>query len=203
VPRNVVLFLYGTPNIVGSLLGLLGLGLLFGGVIKQYWLFIVVGLYVAGLLLTPRSRAVELTVQSQLSAENVRDALEDLVRKIRPKVPKEILTKVERITLAILTLLPKMGDVNSGDPTIYTVRQTALAYLPEALQHYLSLPAAYANFHPVHDGKTAKTLLLEQLDLLATTMDQVVEDFHRQDTDKLLIHGRFLAERFRKTDLLA
>lgn len=35
VPRKVLLFLYGTPNIVGSLLGLLGLGLFFGGVIKQ------------------------------------------------------------------------------------------------------------------------------------------------------------------------
>src|SRR5215510_4127127 len=203
MPRHVLLFVYGTPNIVGALLGLMGLGLFFGGVIQRYWFFIVVGLYVAGLLLTPRSRAVELTLQSQVSAEHVRDALEDLVNKVRHKVPKEILTKVDRIQAAILTLLPKIGDVNSGDPTTYTVRQTALAYLPQALQHYLNLPPAFANFHPVKDGKTAKTLLLEQLDLLAKTMDQVVEDFHRQDTEQLLIHGRFLEERFHKTDLLA
>jgi hypothetical protein len=52
------------------------------------------------------------------------------------------------------------------------VRQTALEFLPEALQHFLKLPPAFANVHPLKDGKTAKTLLLEQLDLLATTMEQ-------------------------------
>ena len=201
--RRVLLFLYGTPNIVGSLLGILGLGLFFAGLINQYWFFIVVGLYVAGLLLTPRNKIAELTLRSQLSTEDVQNVLENLVDKIRHKVPKEILAKVERIKDAICTLLPKIGDAATDDHSVYIVRQTALEYLPEALQHYLNLPSAFANFHPVKDGKTAKALLLEQLDLLARTMDQVVEDFHRQDTDKLLIHGRFLEERFRKTDLLA
>lgn len=201
--RRIVLFLYGSPNIVGSLLGLLGLGLFFGGLIKHYWLFIVIGLYMAGLFLTPRNKTAELTLQSQLAAEDVQDALENLVGKIRRKVPTDVLVQVERIKDAICTLLSKISDVQSGDHAIYTVRQTALEYLPDALQHYLSLPSAFANFHPVKDGKTAKTLLLEQLDLLAETMEQIVEGVHRHDTEQLLIHGRFLEERFRKADLLA
>jgi len=145
----------------------------------------------------------ELMLQGELSAEDVQDALESLVHKIRRKVPKDVLAKVERIKDAIFTLLPRIGDVKSGDHAIYTVRQTALEYLPGALQHYLSLPPAFANFHPVKDGKTAKMLLVEQLDLLANTMEQIVEDVHHYDTEQLLIHGRFLEERFRKADLFA
>lgn len=201
--RRIVLFLYGTPNIVGSVLGLLGLGLFFGGLINRYWFFIVVGLYLAGLLLTPRNKTTELTLQDQLSAEDVQDALENLVGKIRGKVPTDVFAQVERIKAAICTLLPKIGAVNSADHARYTVRQTALEYLPDALQHYLNLPLAFANFHPLKDGKTAKMILLEQLDLLAKTMEQIVEDVHHRDTEQLLIHGRFLEERFRKADLFA
>jgi len=197
----VWLFLYSTPNIVGAVCGLAGLGLFFGGVVKKYWLFIVVGLYVAGLLLTPRNKAVALSLQSELTAEDIRAALETLMAQIRPRVPKEIFAQVERIREAIFALLPTIIDVNSGDHAVYTVRQTALEYLPAALQHYLNLPTAFANLHPLKEGKTATTLLREQLELLATTMEDMVEDFHRQDAEQLLIHGRFLEERFHKADL--
>jgi len=43
--QRILLFLYSTPNIVGSLLGILGLALFFFGVIGRFWLLIVVGLY--------------------------------------------------------------------------------------------------------------------------------------------------------------
>jgi hypothetical protein len=61
-----------------------------------------------------------------------------------------------------------------------------------------------------HAGGTAKLykpatrlrqLLGEQLDLLDTSMKQ--EDIHRNDTQKLVVHGRFLEDKFRKDDLLA
>src|SRR5215475_7127473 len=118
VSRRVLLFLYSTPNIVGSVFGLAGLGLFFGGVIKKYWLFIVVGLYVAGLLLTPKNKAVELTLQSELTADDIHTSLETLMVKIRPRVPKEIFAQVERIREAIFALLPKIADVNSGDRAV-------------------------------------------------------------------------------------
>ena len=42
--RSLLLFLYSTPNIVGCLLGVFGLLSFFAGIIKAYWLFIVLGL---------------------------------------------------------------------------------------------------------------------------------------------------------------
>jgi len=203
VSQNVLLFLYGTPNLVGSLLGLSGLGLYFGGIINCYWLFIVVGLYVAGVLLTPKRPAAHFTLQQDLAAEDIRETLENLIKRVRRKVPKEVLVKIEHIKESIFIILPKLDAFPGGAQSAYIVRQTALEFLPEALQHFLNLPPAFANVHPLKDGKTAKTLLLEQLDLLATTMEQMVEDAHRSDAEKLLVHGRFLEERFRKVDVLS
>ena len=66
-------------------------------------------------------------------------------------------------------------------------------YLPTALQNYLSLPPAFANLHPVRDGKTARQLLNEQLDILDPEMKEIVVDISANDTQKLLAHGRFLS----------
>jgi hypothetical protein len=199
--QRILLYLYGTPNIVGSALGILGLLLFFGGLINRFWLLIVLGLYGIGALATPRSPTYDLRLRNQLTAEEIREELENLVRSIRKRVPKDILAKVESIKNSILEILPSIVDVNSSDYDIYTIRQTALDYLPETLGNYLSLPPAFRNLHPVRDGKTAKQLLSEQLDLLDQQMKEIAQDFYRNDTQRLMAHGRFLEQKFRKTAL--
>ena len=44
--------------------------------------------------------------------------------------------------------------------------------------------------------------MLEQLGLLDTELKSVIEDLHRNDTQRLLAHGRFLNEKFGKSDLM-
>lgn len=198
--QRFYLYLYSTPNIVGSALGIFGLMLFFVGVIGRFWFLIVIGLYLIGVLATPKSPTYELTLRNQMSAEEIRDGLESLVRKIQNKVPKEILDKVSSIKNSILEILPRIVDINSSDYDIYTIRQTALEYLPETLQNYLNLPKAYATLHPVKDGKTAKQLLSEQLDLLDREMKEIVDDFYRNDTERLMAHGRFLSEKFSQSE---
>lgn len=199
--QHVLLFLYSTPNIVGSILGILGLVLLFLGVIGKFWFFIVLGLYAIGVLATPKSPTYDLRLRNQLTADEIREELENLVKSIRRKVSKDILAKVESIKDSILEILPNIVDVSSSDYNIYTIRQTALDYLPETLENYLNLPPAFRNLHPVKGGKTAKQLLVEQLDLLDQQMKEIAQDFYRNDTQRLMAHGRFLEEKFRKTDL--
>jgi len=197
----LLLFLYSNPNIVGSTLGILGLLLFFSGVIERFWFFIVLGLYGIGVLATPQSPTYELRLQSQLTADEIRQELENLVRSIRKVASKDILAKVESIKDAILEILPKIVDLSSSDYDIYTIRQTALEYLPETLENYLNLPPAFRKLHPVKAGKTPKQLLLEQLDLLDQEMEEIVQDFYRNDTQRLTAHGRFLEQKFKKTDL--
>ena len=196
--QRFLLYLYSTPNIVGSLLGILGLALFFLGIINQFWFLIVIGLYGIGVLATPRSPTYELGLKNQLTADDIRAELDDLTAKIKGKVPKEVFDLVQSIKASIIEVLPQFVDLSGGDYNIFTIKQTALDYLPASLQNYLNLPPAYANLHPVKDGKTSKQLLLEQLNLLDQEMKEIVQAVYTNDTQKLMVQGQFLKEKFQK-----
>lgn len=200
---RILLYLYSTPNIVGSLLGLTGLLLFFLGVIQDFWLFIVVGLYLIGVLVTPKQTAYDLAIQTQVSVEEIQAQLDALVHKIRKRMPAETLAKVESIKASIESILPILAASKLGDRNVFTIRQTVFEYLPTALENYLSLPPAFANWHPIRDGKTARQLLNEQLDLLDREMKEIVVDMSANDVQKLLAHGRFLEQKFNQADFLS
>ena len=196
-----MLFLYSTPNIIGSALGIVGLLLFFLGIIHNFWFLIVVGLYGIGVLATPHSPTYELSLKNQLTVDDIRQELNDLVRKIQGKVPKEIMDLVLSIKTSIFEVLPQIVDLSSGDQNIYLIKQTALDYLPATLQKYMNLPPAYASLHPVQDGKTPKQLLIEQITLLDDKMKEVVQAINNNDTQKLLVQGQFLKDKFHKPAL--
>jgi hypothetical protein len=196
--QRALLFLYSTPNIVGCLLGILGLVLFFLGIINQFWFLIVIGLYGIGVLATPHSPTYELGLKNQLTANDIREELDDLIRQIKGKVPKDVLDIVQSIKASILEVLPQIVDLSGSDYNVYTIKQTALDYLPASLQNYLNLPPAYANLHPVKDGKTSKQMLLDQLSLLDQEMKEVVQAVYANDTQKLMVQGQFLKEKFQK-----
>lgn len=135
-----------------------------------------------------------------LTAEDMRGALATMHTLIQHEVPRDVLTKVEQIEQAILQALPYITDIGSSNQTIFMVRQMALSYLPETLENYLKLPRDYAMQEIIKDGKTAHQLLLSQLSLLEQEITEVVREFRRNDAEKLLIHGRFLEEKFTRGD---
>lgn len=200
-PSNLLLYLYSTPNIVGSIMGLVGLGLFFLGIINQFWLLIVAGMYGIGALATPKNPKFEIHLRNQLTVEDIRNELEELVRSVRGKLPNDVMERVVSIKESITEVLPQIVDLGGSDYNIFLIQQTALDYLPSALERYLNLPKAYANIHPVKDGKTAKQLLLEQLNLLDAEMKSVVQEVYRNDTQQLIVHGRFLQDKFQKSSL--
>ena len=197
------MFLYSTPNLVGAALGLVGLGLYFLGIIHAYWLPIVVGLYIIGVLITPRSQAYETRWQNTFQKVDIRNELEGMVRSVRRRLPKESYEKVVSIKDTILQILPHVNDLSSSDYNVYLIQQTAFDYLPLALDNYLKLPRAYADKQPVKNGKTARVLLYEQLDLLDREMKDVVKDMYANDTQKLLAHGQFLKDKFGEESIKA
>jgi hypothetical protein len=81
------------------------------------------------------------------------------------------------------------------------VERTALDYLPTALERYLNLPRGYANRVPVANGRTARQVLLDQLALLEAKLGEVLDAVAKGDTDHLLAHGRFLEDRFGRSEV--
>lgn len=207
--RQLLLFLYSTRNLLGAALAFIGILLYFAGLgaaLGPAWILVVLGLYIAGYLAAPfvfrRNADEENELENEANLEEMQAELEKVLVQAKRKLPPELSEKVESITDSIRTILPTLAGYNEGDYNLFTIRQTALEYLPEAIKNYLALPPGYATSTPVQNGKTARQLLGEQLDLLDEEMKEVVKDIANDDTQKLLIHGRFLADKFQKDGVL-
>jgi hypothetical protein len=196
---RLIRYVLSTKNIVGSIAALGGLVLLFTGMIRAPWPLLVVALYVVGVLVAPGNKEIELS--TGFDANDVKLALDTQVRLITGKVPPEVMAKVLKIRQIIFGILPRSGNLPPGSPELFVVERTASDYLPTSLETYLRLPRAYATLHALQDGKTPKEILLDQLTLLESKMNEVADDLHRNDSDRLLANGRFLQERFGRSPL--
>jgi hypothetical protein len=196
VRRGILTWLYGTRNLVGSVLGLVGLALFFLGAIHDFWFLIVGGAYGIGYLAVPANRALETSVNGSMDAAEVESALRSLEAHVRGRIPPEALTLVHSIANSVIALLPAVAGAKSVDDTIYTVRRTALDYLPQTLKNYLALPPAYRSVQPIQNGKNATQLLIEQLRILDDRLTTIVRDAYANDARALVENGAFLDQKF-------
>jgi hypothetical protein len=111
-------------------------------------------------------------------------------------VPAPVASRVSRVSRTVRDTIPRLSNLGAGSLQAYNVMATATDYLPEAIGGYLRLPRQFADNRPVDRGKTSLMILIDQLDLLAATMDKVFDAVCRADADALVAHGRFLAEKF-------
>jgi hypothetical protein len=95
-----------------------------------------------------------------------------------------------------LTYLKETQRDESGSG--FLLRQIETDYAPEAVQAYLKLPPSLAAVTPLQDGKTGRDLLNEQLDLLLSAVQDIMQDAAQAGSQHLLAHQRFLKERFAK-----
>jgi hypothetical protein len=200
-PGRVTGYLGSTKNIAGCVLGAGGLALLFTGVVAMPIGAVVVGaLYGIGALVAPSKKHKDVA-SAGFDADQIVDALGNLQKEMRGKVPPDLEAKVSKITLSIQSILPKARRLSGGSEHLFILQRTATDYLPTTVHAYLDLPRAYADSHPIGEGKTAHQLVSEQLDVLASQMDEVVDAVNKGDVDSLLAQGRFLDEKFGRQPL--
>ena len=111
-------------------------------------------------------------------------------------VPGLVQSRVRRVSRTVRDTMPRLRNLGLGSPEAYSVMATATDYLPEAIGHYTRLPRDWADSRPIENGKTSLMLLVDQLDLLAATMDSILDAVVRVDADALIAHGRFLQAKF-------
>jgi hypothetical protein len=193
---RVLLFLYGTQNLVGCTLAIAGLGLFFGGIISDWWFPIVAGLYALGWLAVPGDKELELQVRNEATQENLTESIEELINRSKSRLPVEAMDRLQRIREVVIDLAPKLfsGDVAIG--YAISLVNAVTRDLPETVQNYLHLPRAFANLYAVDNGKTCKQLLLDQLDLLSDQLSKIAENIYKDDADALVVNGKFLQEKF-------
>ena len=197
--QRLLQYLCSNKNLAGSVAGLAGLGLHFSGLVGDLWPAVVGGLYGVGALATPPTRTFDL--RGGLDPANLNRAVAEQRRRLRGRVPDDVLAAVARIHTRVHELAERPEAFPPGSADAYVVERTTLDYLPTALERYLNLPRGYANRVPVSGGRTARQILLAQLALLETQLDEVLDAVAKGDADRLLAHGRFLEDRFGRSQL--
>jgi hypothetical protein len=162
----------------------------------------VVAARVASEYLVPRDRKMELEDSFATQDEVVRRSLAETLASIHGRVPAEVEQSVASIRQNVLDILSREARLVGHSPELFVVLRTATDYMPTALQAYLRLPAGYATSRRQADGKTALEILLEQLGLLDREMVDVADAVTKHDLDRLRAHGRFLADRFGRSELI-
>ncbi|WP_114561551.1 hypothetical protein, partial [Desertihabitans aurantiacus] len=129
--------------------------------------------------------------------DDVRAALDRvLARAEAERLAPAVRSRIARIDTSVRTALPRLRTFGLGSVEGHAVVATATSYLPEALEAYLRLPRSWADERPLDRGRTALMLLVDQLDLLAASTEQLADAAVRADARALVEHGRFLAARF-------
>lgn len=197
-----LLFLCGSPNIAGSLLALSGLGLFFGGVIADWWLAIVAGLYASGYLIVPEAKGLENALQAEATRENLVEGVSRLACEARPRLPAEAGALLEKIQLAVQELAPSLFNGSMPLEHCAIMTNAITRDLPSTVGNYLRLPTAFANMHVVEDGKTCKVLLVEQLGLLDAQLAMMARSVHMHDVEAVQLNGILLKEKFRPVSFI-
>lgn len=129
--------------------------------------------------------------------ERLRQRLAPLLDRLREHSAPATVALLESIEDRLGFLLRRTAsEGDSFDLRPFEVRKIAFEYLPETLDQYLQLPVTLARSEPLGSGKTAEESLDEQLRLLDTTLHDLTKSLFQKDATSLLIHGRFLREKF-------
>jgi hypothetical protein len=200
VKARLLLFVYSTQHIVGSLAALAGLALYFSGVIDRLWWAIVAALYVGGYLVVPRDESAERVARAHFDEANLRARLADLIATTRSRVPPEARQRLEAIRTHAEMLLPKLKELTERGSLSanvhHDVLETLTRYLPDTLAAFLRLPPAYARLTHDREGRTPAALLNEQLRLLEDNLARAVQEAFAEDVARLQVQGRFLSDKY-------
>lgn len=208
-PSKYWLFFYGWPNIFGMaavVIAALADVLIIKFTSISFWLalLLVPLFYIAGWLLGTIMQPpdAQLRFNQHLTEEQITQQLDKLLKQVKNRISPEAYAHLQNIQQSVLTVLPQMASGRFGNQDLFTIKKTVFDYLPTTLENYLKLPSMYANHHIIQDGKTASTLLNEQLTLIDTTMQQVVHNIYNEDAQALLVNERFLQQRLEQESFL-
>lgn len=144
------------------------------------------------------------------SAAGLHDTLEGLVRLVNENagtLPNRAVVNARHLTDVLGEIVASAAARPLDTYAVITLRSTMEDYLPTTLRRYLALDPAQRDRHPgsgragQHSADSPTEALLQQIDVLHTSVVATLDAVRRQDEQELMIQGSFLQTRFSSSDL--
>lgn len=143
------------------------------------------------------TEASEATEEIGEGSQSWRHAVRPLREQLQGRARPQTLAVLQRIETKLMFLLDRSESPGGAfDLEPFKLKKIAYEYLPEALQEYLKLPAELAQSHRLAGDITAEESLNEQLVRLDKALEDMATSLFERDAQALLIHGRFLRNKF-------
>ena len=197
VINRVGRYLQSTRNLVGSVLGLLGLALYGSGFAGRYWPLVVGGLYLAGALATPPDRTVHLATEAPAgSPADLRARLDRLsahLRQHRGALPASALQRFDTVAGLLADLLSRPDELALHPDQWYVVDSTIRLDLPTSFEAYLNLPRWFTAGRLLPNGRTAAAELTDQLAAIEKAVTAAAERVYNDPAQRMLEQSQRLS----------
>jgi hypothetical protein len=194
-------YLGSRKNIVGSIGGLVGLGLGAVGFGGSWWWVLTVGLYGAGALATPPEKVNLVTSDLQTASAEAGALRADLttllgrLQKVSGRLPVGADDLVKQTAELLFAVLGRPDALASTPDHAYAVARAIRADLPTSLESYLQLPRWYVSGRRPGAERSAADELQKQLRLIHADAQRVAEEVYALDAQRMADHTRYLEER--------
>lgn len=188
---------------IGMALGALivatiGFGLIVGP-IGWTGLFIVVVLTLLILLFfgfSGTSEPKRVQYSDQLPAKMVVQQLGAMLARRRTALPAPAARRVDAISQQLPLLESRLAEVDALDPLAQDAKRLMGKHLPELIERYERVPAAYRS-EKDGEGLSVDERLLSGLDAAAQALDDIGAKLAREDLDAFQTQGRFIETRYK------
>ncbi|HEY6916773.1 MAG TPA: hypothetical protein VI381_03955 [Allosphingosinicella sp.] len=172
----------------GWIVGPIGVGGLFLVALAIIFILIFMSVW-------PGEKAVKPFTQT-MSNKEVVSRLDSILHVKRAALPAPASRRVEAISAQLPLLESRLGELDALDPLAQDARRLMGQHLPELIERYERVPAAYRHQRD-GEGLTVDERLVAGLDAAKSALDDLGSRLARDDLDAFETQGRFIESRYK------
>ncbi len=140
------------------------------------------------------------TKEQNTEFKNWEDTITPLKIELLLKTEQTIHDIYFSIEKKLSILFPYLEYENINFDIKYNIKRTCNSYLPETIKNYLDLLKNITHDKQTNNKINPENILLEQLKLLDSALEEIHQDIYEHNSQKLILHGKFLKEKFKEPE---
>ena len=147
--------------------------------------------------LTPRREKPIVDYQEDMPNQAVVQRLDSLLVRKRAALPAPAARRIDAISQQLPLLESRLGETDMLDPLAQDARRLMGKHLPELIERYERVPAAYRGERD-GEGLTVDERLVQGLDAAKTALDDLGRKLAHEDLAAFETQGRFIETRYKE-----
>jgi hypothetical protein len=173
------------------------LGVIVDGIGLGGFVLALVAMAAAGFyFLLPRREKPIVDYKEDMPNQAVVQRLDSLLVRKRAALPAPAARQIDAISRQLPLLECRLAETQMLDPLAQDARRLMGKHLPELIERYERVPAAYRAERD-GEGLTVDERFVQGLDAAGSALDELGRKLAREDMDALETQGRFLESRYR------